>query len=210
MDMEAGKMQITLIGDVHGQFDRYNFIIQHCENSIQVGDYGAGFVELPKLSKNHRFIRGNHDNPEICRNHPNCIKDGTIEGKIMYIGGGLSIDQAYRTPFVDWWPDEELSYEELQNLIDLYKDVKPEIMITHECPTQIAQQLFVWMQPGRPNVFNSRTANALAEMWTNHQPLLWCFGHHHSSRRERIGRTEFICLDCHETIELDISDELLA
>ena len=40
--------------------------------AIQLGDMGLGFpgyeIDLPR-SKKHRFIYGNHDNPEVCRNH---------------------------------------------------------------------------------------------------------------------------------------------
>ena len=73
---------------------------------------GLGFsgVYLPHDEvMNHKFIRGNHDDPQACREHPYWIKDGLIENDIMYIGGAWSIDREYRTEGVSWWRDEELS-----------------------------------------------------------------------------------------------------
>lgn len=37
-----------------------------------------------------------------------------------------------------WWPDEELSPEELEQAEDLFARHKPTIMISHECPSSVA------------------------------------------------------------------------
>src|SRR5262245_14865759 len=38
---------------------------------------------------NARFIRGNHDNPNVCRRHTQWIPDGHLEDSMMFIGGGI-------------------------------------------------------------------------------------------------------------------------
>lgn len=182
-------MKIRFIGDVHGKIDEYLSIISTCDRSIQVGDFGAGFVDLPNLSSNHQFIRGNHDSPQVCRNHPNWIKDGTFENNIFFMGGAWSIDYALRTPGVSWWHDEELSYSDLNDMISKYEQCKPEIMVTHDGPFSIMKSMFPYMPR------SSRTRHALQTMFDIHKPQIWIFGHWHENKHEVYDETNFICLD---------------
>jgi hypothetical protein len=191
------------IGDIHGNFDNYKKIIENCENSIQVGDHGVGFGPLPDdISISHKFIRGNHDDPEACKSEPRWIPDGTFFNYIetMLIGGAWSIDKNYRTPYRDWWPEEELSYSELSSLVEKYIIVKPRIMITHDCPYTVMQQFFNYQ-----NSFNSRTQMAFDSMFANHRPKLWIFGHHHVNKHMNIMGTDFLCLGEFSYIDIDLS-----
>ena len=138
---------VRFIGDVHGKWDRYEDLVVGCESTVQVGDFGVGFrkghggfsapPERIQLD-NHRFIRGNHDNVEVCQTIPGFIFDGTVDNfddiSVMYVGGAYSIDFPYRTEGVDWWRTEENSYQDLMGFLDTYESVKPNIMITHDCP----------------------------------------------------------------------------
>jgi predicted phosphodiesterase len=215
-------MKYTFIGDVHGKYDRYKKIMSRCINSIQVGDMGVGFRRYigheigsffpnPPYDKmvegNHKFIRGNHDNPGVCRNHSQWIPDGYTEttdlgNKIMFIGGAFSIDRDWRHEGYDWWADEELSQPELYSMMDLYMEFKPDIMVTHDCPSSVADNIFA--DDMRYGKFNSKTGSALASMFANHKPNKWIFGHWHKSKNEVIDGTNFICLAELETMKLDI------
>jgi Icc-related predicted phosphoesterase len=197
-----------IIGDIHGEYHDYRMVLRGCENSIQVGDFGIGFFkdhwhnmvnENARAEPTHRFIRGNHDDPARCKTMINYIEDGTVENGVMYIGGAWSIDQQYRTEGVSWWPDEELSYEELQTMVDKYRDYKPRVMITHDCPTSIAWEMFVsrWGAPHH----KTRTAQAFQAMFEYHQPEHWFFGHWHDTRDLTLFGTKFQCLG-----ELDYMD----
>lgn len=90
-----------LIGDVHGKFDRYGEILTGLPCSIQLGDMGIGFGLddlFPKADPTkHRFLRGNHDNPELCRRHPNYLGDFGFEFGIFFISGAFSVDRHLRT-----------------------------------------------------------------------------------------------------------------
>jgi len=193
------------IGDVHGKFRKYKKIISTVSESIQVGDMGVGFIDVTTdqpyanppfdtMSKgNHRFIRGNHDSPKVCAEHRFCIKDGAYENDTMFIGGGLSIDRAYRTENYTWWADEEISYAELLDIQNYYLEMKPKTMVTHDCPEIIADEVL-----GAHNLTKfhdpSRTRHGLQAMWEGHKPDLWIFGHwHYSLDIVRLG-TRFICL----------------
>ena len=206
------------IGDVHGKFDRYKSLISSCSDSVQVGDMGVGFYNPANgrpsrnppyddmVKGNHRFIRGNHDNPSVCRTHSQYIQDGCIEptpkGSVsMYIGGALSIDKEWRYEGFDWWPDEELTIQEFNTLIDIYEAIKPEIMITHDCPESISDKFF--LGHGKINI-PSRTRQAFETMWNIHKPKLWIFGHWHISKDESVDDCRFICLAELQHIDLDV------
>ncbi len=178
------------IGDVHGKMGEYLHIIDGCTESVQVGDFGAGFVTLPALGPAHRFIRGNHDSPAVCRQHPNWIQDGTHENGVFFVGGAKSIDRAYRIEGISWWPDEELSYAELTGIVDEYAKWQPEVMVTHDCPEVIANALFGGF---KINV-DSITRQALDVALNAHAPKTWIFGHWHMNVDRVINGTRFICL----------------
>lgn len=206
-----------LIGDIHGLYSEYITVAEHEFDgpTIQLGDFGVGFSgpfwheranEFHTGGK-HRFIRGNHDDPERCRKWMTngWIPDGHVENDVMFIGGAWSIDYAWRTEGVTWWRDEECSMEEFERMIDVYSTVKPRVMITHDAPTMVTYQMFVQtgLAIGGPNakMIRTRTGEALQAMLNIHQPELWVFGHWHHTMMAKYGRTHFQCLG-----ELDYKD----
>ena len=220
---------VRVVGDIHGGFNEYSFYTlgvgrtRHMgdpvppEHSVQIGDFGIGFYteywheavrDWMRKNPGHRFIRGNHDDPAMCKTMPGYIPDGTIEGDVMYIGGAWSIDRAMRTEGKDWWPDEELSMQELETLIDVYRATKPRIMFTHDCPEQISYDMFVsrgTVMAGKKQ-FKTRTAQALQSMWEYHQPEFHFFGHWHETRELTLNGTRFVCLGEHDYVDIDLDD----
>ena len=91
-------MLIRFIGDVHGHIDAY-MRVRGNTPSFQIGDMGLGFpnTALPKGGE-HRFIRGNHDDPAACRKHPNYAGDFGYDPDcdLFYMGGAWSIDGEWR------------------------------------------------------------------------------------------------------------------
>jgi hypothetical protein len=208
-----------LIGDVHGYFDRYEKAIANSPPSIQVGDMGVGFRRLdgllegefyrnPPHSKmvegNHRFIRGNHDNPAVCAKHSQWIADGTVEEDIMFVGGADSIDKQYRVKDYSWWEDEELSDAEFENIKKVYEYAKPRVMITHTAPTEATSTILQWvmgeMRYGEP----TRSEDWFQRMLAIHRPELWVFGHWHHSFDKEVEGTRYVCL-----AELEYRDDLI-
>lgn len=213
-------MKTRIVGDIHGQFHDYSiFTLNNCERSIQVGDFGIGFAgpywhdkvtSFQETNPGHRFIRGNHDNPEKCKTMPGYIADGKIENDVMFIGGAWSIDQAWRTESIDWWADEELTIQELNSLVDVYSIVRPRIMITHDAPTDVTFEMFVQtgLAIGGSNSkkIRTRTGQALQAMFEIHQPDFWFFGHWHHTMAYSVGKTCFVCLGELDYIDVDLSD----
>ena len=173
------------------------------DESIQLGDFGVGFQQktwdkkrcrtkiVPTnfyASLNHVFCRGNHDNPLVCKNHPNCLSTYGIYKNIFYIAGAYSIDWGWRTNGIDWWSDEELSADQLYRCLDIFEKTKPNIVVSHECPQRVLSLL-------HSNIIPTRTGQALDAMFEVHQPKYWFFGHHHVSWKGKVGQTEFQCLN---------------
>ena len=209
--------KIAIIGDVHGDFDAYVEITKTCERSIQIGDFGAGFStkssnkldedgsHMPMLSPNHKFIRGNHDNPALCKMHPNWIPDVTVEGNKFFMGGAHSIDQRNRNIGINWWDDEELSYEELNNAIDIYAAAKPRYVFTHDCP-EIVGAVFFGGNSYKVR-HNSSTMQALSMMFDIHQPEAWFFGHYHQYKYAFVKGTRFVCVPILTAFEYDFEED---
>ena len=220
-------MKYRLIGDIHGDFRFYEAVISDAEKSIQVGDFGVGFLSqktsiwTPKIDKiqrfgplyeetfkdepnlNHRFIRGNHDNPMACKENKLWIPDGTMCGPFFCVGGALSIDKSMRTEGIDYWSDEELTYDEFMKIADIYEAIKPDYVISHDCPEFITPHMFTWYNK---SAFPSITRQGLQMLYEIHQPKAWFFGHWHFHRIEKIYDTTFVCLDINQALDIDIKE----
>ena len=198
-------MKVRLIGDIHGDFVALENILEGVDYSVQVGDYGIGFGSNPPAKTNHRFIRGNHDNLSECKDYHNFIPDGTVEdtihGKIMFVGGAWSIDRAWRTEGLDWWADEQVSNGKASELIDLYEQVKPTIMITHDIPKSVAIKIFT---KSIKNTNSNITNEMLDSMFQIHKPKYWAFGHWHHSCVNDIDGCRFMCLGINSYVDVDL------
>lgn len=210
---------IRFIGDVHGKYRPYRELIRGVPRSIQVGDMGVGFLKWPHGTPSlnppydamregdHRFIRGNHDNPGACKRHTQYIPDGTVENDMMFIGGAVSIDKAYRIEGYSYWSDEELSLAELNQMVDIYATVRPRIMVTHECPEEVSKVLCERAGWAKFEI-GSRTRQAFQSMFETHKPELWIHGHWHLSMDHVVDGTRFICLAELEYKDIDVEGKL--
>jgi Icc-related predicted phosphoesterase len=154
-------------GSMHLVQSMITFAEQYsCTSIIQVGDFGIGpwgskdpeqkwlnIVDdsLKQVGITLKIIPGNHDNYDTINSLvPN--EDGTLWMRdnisiiprgytwvedYFYtfgaIGGAVSVDWPYRTPGVDWWLDEEIRHEDINPL----KDVKLDVLITHDVPARV-------------------------------------------------------------------------
>ena len=208
---------MRFIGDIHGAFNDYaNFYTVGADESIQVGDFGIGFgsdfwhskiedwqIQNPK----HQFIRGNHDDPEKCATMPGYIKDGYVKDDMMFVGGAYSIDKHIRLANDwPWWENEQLSYREFEQIMDIYSVVKPNIMITHDCPQFAARHLFFDSGLCRGKQEPTITGQALEAMFRIHQPKLWIFGHYHIPMDRRLANTTFICVADNNYADINLED----
>lgn len=199
--------EVVCIGDVHGKTGQYQKIIRQKyldTPTIQLGDMGIGFPEtgLHKMADHHKWFRGNHDNPAKCRKTHNYMGDYGYDWQrdIFWLAGAFSIDREWRVAGVSWWPDEELSYNELSMAIDLYGQVQPKFVVSHEAPARAGRAMLdTLMGPyfsAKAECCMSRTSEALQQMFQLHQPKEWVFGHYHVNRSFYVGDypTKFTCV----------------
>ena len=184
---------MLLIGDVHGKHAQYLKLLEGHKESIQLGDMGFGYNHMKKLDKGHRFIKGNHDNYNI--ESLNALGDFGLYKNYFFVRGAFSPDAYLRKEGVDWWRDEELTYSQMYQAFSLYSQVKPDIMLSHDCPQLVANEQFDISD-------HSSTRMGLQFMLECHKPRLWVFGHHHIHRDFMLGGTRFVCLAELETLKL--------
>lgn len=198
---------MLLIGDVHGLVNQYFKILQRCKGkSLQVGDFGFKkhhdwLLENKHINKDeHKILFGNHDYyPYLDK--PYSIGDYAMHEGMFCIRGAKSIDRHNRAEGLDWFPEEELNYRQFWELTDEYERLRPDIVVSHDCPKSVAQSLYGYYDTGRA-ADRSITSDSMDAMFEIHRPKIWVFGHHHMSKDITIMDTRFVCLNELETVEL--------
>lgn len=192
---------ITLLGDTHGDMRTVNELIKYSSNDgiFQLGDIclrGDFFWE--KFSKDFHFIRGNHDDPELCSQHSCYLGDfGFIEDlDLFFISGAKSLVDSFEESQIGitCWLNEELSEEELEICLNYYLEKKPKVVISHDCPDLINKKIH------RFEDSLSRTRIYMQKMLDIHRPEFWFFGHHHRNMIINDKGTVFTCLGLNQHI----------
>lgn len=207
-------MKLTVIGDVHGKTKTYQKLVRKLgdQHSVQIGDMGIGFkgVGLHKMPAQHRWFRGNHDDPAKCKLNPNYLGDYGFDAEwnTFWLAGAHSIDREMRIEGVSWWKDEQLSYAELDAAITLYIASKPKYVLTHEAPQKAGAILLADLIgpyfAAKSDCIQSRTSQALQSMFEFHKPKEWVFGHYHVNKSFMLDGTKFTCVAELSKYELDI------
>ena len=199
------KPYLRIFGDIHDKLYQYIPLALEAEHTIQLGDLGFEYEDMALLDPiKHRVLGGNHDDYAIrdgvfYNQTPHFLGDYGVHsvpgvGDFFFLRGGHSIDKNERTEGFDWFPDEQISYANGMKALEAYSLAKPELMLSHECPTFIIDMIAgfkTWNgEPIRP----SMTANLLEQMFNEHKPMLHLFAHHHQHFDMTIEGTRFICL----------------
>lgn len=191
--------KVAVIGDPHGMLKDYQMLVNKYNSknipTLTVGD--NGFHEEWEWGLNNlntdmnKWLHGNHD----------CCMPDTLNSKlalgnsnywngIYTIRGSVSIDKMHRRTFIDYFPNEELSYAEFDDALNLYLEVTPEIVVSHDCPTIAKEIMFGY---GEKDLI--LTNKLLQELYNHWKPRLWIFGHYHQNQVYQTKDTTFICLD---------------
>ena len=153
----------------------------------------------------HKILAGNHDNYEekdgkFILQTPHFLGDFGVYtvpnyGDFFFVRGGYSIDWKYRKEGRDWWAKEQLSYSQGLEALKLYEAIKPNFVISHECPTSVIDLVAIGKTWNGEVIRPSSTAELLDQMWEIHKPKMWIFGHFHRDWTDLIEGTTFCCLD---------------
>lgn len=155
------------------------------------------------------FIDGNHDNHEVLQKltkqfghkspikmekftnvfyMPRCSTLNVNNKTILFIGGAKSIDKKSRTPYISWWPEEEPTYKDFENL----PDIKIDIVISHTLPEMCLYFVDKYFSIGYQRDF---TRLVLNEVFEKYNPKKWFFGHWHMYKKFNFRDCEFTCLN---------------
>jgi hypothetical protein len=193
------------IGDVHGRIPEYQKLLATLppgSRSIALGDLylGRRAVSLPDLLEEHKFIRGNHDDPDLCRKNPNYLGDfGYLaDHDLFFLSGAQTASWRVLGNSKYWYRNEELSDADLEAAITLYAKTKPRALIAHEFPQEAIPELLRGLGgnyfEAKGNCINSRTPIALQRMVEIHRPERFFGGHYHISRTSDLKGTRYKCL----------------
>lgn len=213
---------LTVISDVHGKFEDYLKIAQNCEATFQVGDFGFSST-WNKLhysglsSESHQILPANHDDYDIAPKSPFCAGNYGMMNlggvSFFYIRGGLSIDRLYREveringgPRT-YWTQEELNFAEMLDCMHLYRQVKPDVVISHVPPSIFIPELTksdkMLTDFGFHKGFRENTSLLCNELLNIYVPKLWTSGHFHRSLvSHSVTGMKFVSLAELETYEI--------
>ena len=152
-------------------------------NTFRTDSFGNNIREEKKILKINNaklyWCDGNHEDhwelKKLTSNEiwPNVfyMKRGSIltlpDGRnVLFMGGANSIDKNSRTLGIDWFPEENLTYADVESVP---KDAKIDIVISHTCPNEF--------DIGCYDVDSNRYA--LSYILDTFRPSLWYFGHWH-------------------------------
>lgn len=172
----------------------------------------------------HKMLAGNHENYQVLLNpstRPPFFLDDfgvwEIEGvKLFYVRGAHSIDKIIRqekdknffnakdpnpqqgVQYRSWYPEEELNTDQQEKCVQLYREVRPDIVVSHDCPQFFAHKHYETLATFKEYPFeHSQTRLLLDRLHGIHFPCLWLFGHWHKPGGfvSQEGPTKFIHLD---------------
>lgn len=218
------NMSITVIGDIHGKFDKYYDIASKYECSVQIGDFGFSSawnkLQYSNLSPdNHKVVGGNHEDYDVAPNMPHYLGDYgvyTLNGiTFFFVRGGLSIDRVYRVGEElggspkSWWSQEELDFAQMTNCLKLYKETRPDIVLSHvPCGVYtehiLGNKSDAVLQKFKFHAGFKENHQLLGnEMLKVHKPKIWCSAHMHRSFQGVIDGVKVIALSELEVFNLE-------
>lgn len=196
--------RIRIVGDVHGKMGGYEDVLKQAKKdevpTLQIGDFGfKKSYEMRDMLlqkhglevEDHTFFGGNHDEYPVLESYQHLGDFGHVPNipKSFFVRGAQSPDKNRRTPGYDWFPEEELSYRDLDKALAWYRDAKPRIVFSHDAPESAARVIFEDRL-----ILKDRTSTMLGEMLKAHEPEIWIFGHWHTDVDQKVGDTRFVCL----------------
>lgn len=177
---------------------------------IVLGDFGGVWYDdnndnlflsyFEKQKYTTLFIDGNHENHKKLNDFPVEVWNGgkihriksnifhlmrgqifNIDGyKIFTFGGAYSIDKHMRTEFIDWWKEEEGSYEEMNEAFDNLEKENNQVdfILTHAGPASKLKNFFNYFGM---KFTSSSTEKFLDEINNKVKFKHWFCGHYHEN-----------------------------
>lgn len=116
--------------------------------------------------------------------------------RFMSVGGAYSVDKAVRKPGLDWFPQEDITDDDVDHAI---AQGKVDVLLTHDVPSvaPVLEKLLI-VKGRRYKLIPEAEKNRiqLEKVRVATRPKLLFHGHYHVNYRERIDGTLIVGLDC--------------
>lgn len=135
--------------------------------------------------------------------HIRYFKNGEIyklnEFDVLVLGGAYSVDKWYRLERAGldinapeekimkragWFPHEELTEEEQNEIFEKIKDKEVDFIFSHTAPVSV-EPVDLFLSFVDQSKVSKRMENWLEKIKTTVDWKIWCFGHYHQDRMER-------------------------
>jgi predicted phosphodiesterase len=220
---------ILIVGDVHGNFKALDKVIFRAQKKakidaiVQVGDFGILWgnespyrfdyqSEVPFL-----FVDGNHENFSRLEKNKFPLRGQPVEhmtrgetrivdsNNSLFIGGAASIDKDWRTPGMDWFPEEEITSRQIQRIVEevLPTSGKIDCVFSHEKPESFPLRLATWKDDHPPS---SGQRALLQILFQEVNPKFWFFGHYHEPDQGVVGNCNWYCVPIIESMQAILFD----
>ena len=194
MTLEENVMtpKVLILGDIHTHWEVADetiakALVEHPDitHIIQCGDMGDGFYDRrwePKTNLPIHWCDGNHEdftkidardfNPRlIYQPRGSVLQIGDIN--YMFMGGAHSIDKNCRIIFKSWWPQEDITQQQLDEALSYSGNI--DVIISHERPFNFDMPPFLNGYV-KGDTWNRRCLEVLHDKF---RPRFWFHGHHH-------------------------------
>jgi predicted phosphodiesterase len=195
---------MVILGDIHCNFNR---VVEICkkypdQTVLQLGDFGVGFMPtqfiIDNSPTNFRFFVGNHDNrTEACK-IPNCLGHLGEYEDIFFVSGANSIDKDRRIEGVNFWSNEELTYEQGNLCLESWQKSNKKIIVSHDAPQNFVENYLLIYD-------RSFTRIILQKMVDIRKPDMIIFGHHHRKYNIKHDSIRYIGLGIDDVFELSVN-----
>lgn len=205
------EKKILFVGDIHGRFEIFNEFLHDRKKEIDsiycLGEFGywpdADYSQIENGDIPLYWIDGNHEQFDLLEKRktdeiaPNIfyIPRGTVEVlsngmKTLFIGGAASIDRRMRTPGFDWFPQEEITNEDIDKSISaIDKMSEIDLICSHTCPIEFD------VIGESPLSFFDPSAYKLSILLRHAKPKHWLFAHWHQFKTGLYENTEWTALN---------------
>ena len=201
----AGAQLVVQLGDM-GYWEHEHGGITYLDNV----EWHAARRGIPVV-----FVRGNHDHPDLLRTRYTPSPSGLVPVRphvwwapdgcrwtwsgvsFVAAGGAYSVDVAYRTEDVDWWPTEELAPETAEAII---AGGHADVVVSHDCPAGVS----LGVLKNIPQAEEHR--RRLAAVVEGVTPAVVVHGHYHMRNSETLtlkdgARVRVEGLDCENSFD---------
>lgn len=225
---------VLVAGDWHGNVPWMKLIFQYAFRSgadciLHAGDFGfwtPGYDTDRYLNSVEReaqewgiplyWVDGNHEdhsrtaefndptNRPMTTHLPRGTRWAWWDKTFMALGGAYSVDRFARSQGIGWWPEEELSEEQIKYAS---REGKVDVVVAHDCPTGVyipgvgadleTQHRGLW--PDDMLYGASLHRNQVKRVWEATRPKMWIHGHYHRHYEMHHQGTHFVGLDCDST-----------